>query len=85
MCISDIRKQSPFEELDYLRLKSILQRYLQPRNEIQGLLKTGALLRVKKGLYVFGHDAALGPYCKEHLANFIYGPSAILLEYVLSF
>lgn len=85
MHISDIRKQSPFEELDYLRLKSILQYYSQPRNKIRALLKTGALIRVKKGLYVFGHNAALGPYCNEHLANLIYGPSAISLEYALSF
>jgi predicted transcriptional regulator of viral defense system len=85
MHISEIRKQSPFEELDYLRLKSILRNYSQPRNKIQTLLRTEALIRVKKGIYVFGENVAWGPYCKEHLANLIYGPSAISLEYALSF
>lgn len=85
MHISEIRKLSHFEELEYLRLKNILKNYSQPRNKIQQLLKSGDLIRVKKGLYIFGEKAALGPYCKEHLANLIYGPSAISLEYALSF
>jgi predicted transcriptional regulator of viral defense system len=85
MHISEIRKQFPFEEISYLGLQSILQSYAQPRNKIRQFLKSGDLIRIKKGLYVFGPRAALGPYCKEHLANIIYGPSAISLEYALSF
>ncbi len=48
-------------------------------------MKKEAIVRVKKGLYVFGPELAREPYCKETLANLIYGPSYISLEYALSF
>lgn len=85
MHIQDIRLQSPAEEIDYLFLKDILKGYAQPRNKIRYLLQSKSLIRVKKGLYVFGPTAARGPYCKEVLANQIYGPSAISLEYALGY
>jgi predicted transcriptional regulator of viral defense system len=85
MHIQDIRAKTPREEIDYLFLKDCLKEYAQPRNKIQALLKSKGLIRVKKGLYVFGYKAARGPYSKEVLANLIYGPSAISLEYALSF
>ena len=85
MHIQDIRNRALFEEVDYLFLKDTLKDYAQPRNKIQQLLKSKGLIRVKKGLYVFGPTAARSPYCKEVLANLIYGPSAISLEYALSF
>jgi predicted transcriptional regulator of viral defense system len=40
---------------------------------------------VKKGLYVFGPQAKRGLYSREVLANLIYGPSYISLEYALAF
>ncbi len=85
MHIQEIRNQAPFEEIDYLFLNGTLKSYAQPRNKIQSFLKAQDLIRVKKGLYVFGAKVARLPYCKELLANLIYGPSAISLEYALSF
>jgi predicted transcriptional regulator of viral defense system len=64
---------------------ALLHEYAVPRAKISDLLRKGALIRVKKGLYIFGDNFRQGPYCKEHLANLIYGPSAISLEYALSF
>ncbi len=85
MHIQEIRSKAPFEEIDYVFLKSVLKEYAQPRNKIQSLLKSKDLIRIKKGLYVFGPKAKRIPYCKESLANLIYGPSAISLEYALGF
>lgn len=85
MHIQEIRNQAPFEEIDYLFLNGTLKGYAQPRNKIRSLLQTKNLIRVKKGLYVFGAKVARIPYCKELLANLIYGPSALSLEYALSF
>lgn len=85
MHIQDIRSKATFEEIDYVFLKDVLKPYSQPRNKIRALLKSNDLIRVKKGLYVFGPTGQRGPYCQEHLANLIYGPSAISLEYALSF
>ncbi len=80
-----IRKASLIEEIDYNFLKSVLGNYKQPRVKINELLKHGKLIRVKKGLYVFGKQLANQPYSKETLANLIYGPSYISLEYALAF
>lgn len=85
MNIHQIRRLCPFEEVGYLKLMQLLQNYAQPRNKIQSFLKTKGLIRVKKGLYVFGEKAAIEPYSKEHLANLIFGPSAISFEYALNF
>lgn len=85
MHIHQIRKHSLFEECDHVFLKNQLKAYAQPRQKIQQFLKKGDLVRVKKGLYVFGESARQDLYCLEHLANLIYGPSVISLEYALSF
>jgi predicted transcriptional regulator of viral defense system len=85
MQVNQIRKSAVSEEIDYLFLQDKLKEYAYPRDKITSLLNSKALIRVKKGLYVFGEDLAKEPYCKETLANLIYGPSAISLEYALSF
>ncbi len=85
MNIYDLRKLANKEEIDYPFLLSALKRYHQPRNKIQAFLKAGDLIRIKKGLYIFGERAREVLYSKEILANLIYGPSAISLEYALSY
>jgi predicted transcriptional regulator of viral defense system len=62
-----------------------LSDYKNPRVKINDLIKRRHVIRVKKGLYVFGPDIAQRSYCKESLANLIFGPSYITLEYALSF
>lgn len=85
MHIQELRAQTPFEEVDYVFLMDRLKEYAQPRQKIRVWLQNKMLLRVKKGIYVFGQSSSRGPYCLEHLANIIYGPSIISLEYALSF
>lgn len=85
MKIAQLRKLIGREEVDYPLLLSALSNYTHPRDKITNWLKTGELIRVKKGLYVFGKEAALTTFSKELLANLIYGPSAISLNYALSF
>lgn len=84
MRIDQLRNSVINEELDYVMLMSLLSGYANPRDKISRLLQSGDLIRVKKGLYVFGPDAARKPYSIETLANQMYGPSAISLEYALS-
>lgn len=85
MNILKLRKFLGREEIDYQFLLSALSEYASPRDKISSLLKSGELIRVKKGLYIFGKEAALAPYSPEVLANLIYGPSALSLSYALSF
>lgn len=83
--IQELRRQIPFEEFDYQSLMYSLRRYRQPRAKISALLADGAIVRVKKGLYVFGADYRRRPFSRELLANLIYGPSYISLDYALSY
>ncbi|MBA2653494.1 MAG: hypothetical protein H0U71_00305 [Gammaproteobacteria bacterium] len=85
MIIDQIRKAAVNEEIDYLFLTSFLKNYSNPRDKITHLLKTKALIRIKKGLYIFGERYAKKPFITETLANLIYGPSYISLEYALAF
>lgn len=72
-------------ELDYPFLIHHLQDYAKPRDKITRLLKNGDLIRVKKGLYVLGESYRRQLVSLEVLANLIYGPSYLSLEYALSF
>lgn len=83
--IFQLRKSIPQEEFDYLTLTSALSPYAAVRQKINELLKAGVIIRVKKGLYVFGPEYNQAPVVKESLANMIYGPSCISLEYALAY
>jgi predicted transcriptional regulator of viral defense system len=83
--IEQIRRQIPQEEFDYQMLLYCLKDYERPRDKIRALLKSHVIIRVKKGLYVFGPDYSRGPFSRELLANLIYGPSYVSLDYALSY
>jgi hypothetical protein len=80
-----LRRAIPAEEFDYNLLCGALSSYSAPRQKIHDLLAAGVIVRIKKGLYVFGPRYNLAPVCKEVLANLIYGPSYISLEYALAY
>lgn len=48
-------------------------------------MRKGVIIRVKKGIYIFGEDYRRKPFSREILANLIYGPSYISLEYALHY
>lgn len=80
----DIREQVRLDWLDYQQLVAILRPYAKPRDRITALLADGSLVRVRKGLYVFGERYRREPLIREALANLIYGPSYVSLDYALS-
>ena len=65
-------------------LRDALSGYSRPRARTTLLLRNGSIVRVKKGLYVFGKEERRKPLCPELLANLIYGPSCVSLEYALA-
>lgn len=81
----ELRRHIPFEEFDYQNLLDSLRSYAHPRKKISSLLRKGEIIRVKKGLYIFGEQHRRAPYCRELLANLIYGPSCVSLEYALHY
>ena len=83
--MESIRKHISNEEFDYQTLLHSLGQYSRPRDKISDLLRKGVIIRVKKGIYIFGKDFRRRPFSREMLANLIYGPSYISLEYALHY
>jgi hypothetical protein len=77
--------RAPSEELDYGFVMDCLKAYKNPRVKLNHLLKIKALIRVKKGIYIFGKNFARRPFSSEVLANKIYGPSCISLEWACQY
>ena len=72
-------------EFDYQTLLDVLKDYARPRDKISDLLKKGVIVRVKKGLYVFGDDYRDKPFSRELLANLVFGPSYLSLDWALQY
>jgi hypothetical protein len=81
----DVRNRIPAEIFDYQTLIDALKALSSPRDKITDMLKQGIIIRVKKGLYVFGDKYRKHSYSKELLANLVYGPSYVSLDYALAY
>lgn len=82
--IEQIRNTIEGEIFDYSQLMFALSNYRKPRDTVSVLLKRGHIIRVRKGLYVFGPVFRRTPLAMEPLANLVYGPSAISIDYALA-
>ncbi len=80
----DLRASVPYEEFDYQVLMDALRGYKKPRDKITQLLAKQEIIRIKKGLYVFGKPWQQQTISLEILGNLIYGPSYISREYALA-
>jgi hypothetical protein len=61
-------------------LQSVLSGYKNPNDKIKRMVKGGEIIRIKQALYVLsGRNAS-----KALLANVLYGPSYLSLDYALS-
>lgn len=83
--ITRIRREITREVFDYQVLTDALSGYSKPRDKITKLLAGGAIVRIKKGLYCFGEGLRREPISREQVANLIYGPSYVSLDYALSY
>lgn len=83
--MEELRSKITGEEFDYQALLDGLREYDRPRDKITTLLRQGAIVRVKKGIYVFGERYRRRPFSTEILANMICGPSYISLDYALHY
>lgn len=81
--IDIIQRRAIGNELDYSFIMDCLKEYASPRTKLTQLLKSGDLIRIKKGLYLLGNRYKKHFYSYELLANIIYGPSYVSLEKAL--
>jgi hypothetical protein len=82
---AEIRLRLGREVFDYQQLTACLAHLSKPRDRIAKLLAKGDIVRIRKGLYAFGRLYRREPLSREVLANLIYGPSYISLDYALSY
>jgi hypothetical protein len=80
----DLRRAVEGEIFDYQMLMHHLREYKKARDKVTLLLKNNSIIRIKKGLYIFGPVYQRSSVPQELLANIIYGPSYVSLEYALS-
>lgn len=83
--VGHLRQKIGGEVFDYQILLDALAGYRKPRDRITRLLAGEAIVRVKKGLYCFGEAFRREPLSREYLANLIYGPSYVSVDYALSY
>jgi len=83
--IEELRRRISGEEFDYQALLGGLREYDRPRDKITDLLRQGGIIRVKKGIYVFGERYRRRPFSRELLANMVCGPSYVSLETALHY
>jgi hypothetical protein len=80
-----IKNKIQHSEFDYIALTGALSGYANPRNQISKLIRNGAIIRVKKGIYVFGPTVGAAPFSHAILAHWIYGPSYLSCETALAY
>lgn len=68
--------------LDYIYLMDSLKDYASPKSKLTQMIKSGEVIKVKRGLYLPGDDSR---YSQKTLANKLYGPSYLSFEYALSY
>lgn len=80
-----LRKEIERDVFDYNQLMSALSAYNKPRDVVTTLLRQEKIFRIRKGLYCFNEFWEKQPVSHEAIANLVYGPSAISLDYALSY
>lgn len=83
--IEKIRFKIEGEVFDYIQLMDALKDYKKPRDIVSALLKKSSIIRIRKGLYIFGEFWKRKSISKEVLSGLVYGPSVISLDFALAY
>lgn len=65
-------------------LDEVLSGYRRPNDKVSDWLREGALQPLKRGLYLAGPALRSSPVCLPLLANHLYGPSYLSLDFALA-
>ena len=66
-------------------LNNVFSDYKAPKMKIQGMVRNGSIIRIKKDLYVVSPEISGKPLSPELIANHLYGPSYVSLHYALHY
>lgn len=78
------RRETVSEVFDYQALSHFLRDLKKPRDRISSLVSEGKVVRLKRGLYIFGENWRRRPLSLEIVSNLLYGPSCVSFEYALT-
>ena len=81
--VENMKRLQP--EVDYQALMAQMPDQSHPRRKLKELQSKGCLIRLKKGFYVFTRDFIGRDYSDGIVANLLYGPSYLSLEYAMAF
>lgn len=81
----EILKQFGAVPISSAVLKSVLTDYKSVNTKIYALEKEGALIRLKKGLYIVSPKISAKTIDPELIANHLYGPSYVSMERALRY
>lgn len=84
MNFESFRREIKSDVFDYQIFASYFKNIKKSRDKIASLVKQGKVIRIKKGLYIFGESWRNTPLCLETIANLIYGPSCVSFEHALT-
>lgn len=84
MDFESFRQSITTEIFDYQYIAYYLRNLKKPKDKIAALVAEGKIIRVKRGLYVFGENWRRAPISLEIAANVLYGPSCVSFEYALN-
>ena len=78
-----LKFETPY--IDMQALRALLRDYQNPKDCIWRLVKKGDLIRLKNGFFLIRDQIQQDPIPFEQVANLLYGPSYLSLEYAMSF
>ncbi len=83
--IQNLRDRIGQDIFDYQMLMNALKEYASPKDKVTSLLKSGEIIQLRRGLYIFNQTFRTKPLSREIIANMLYGPSYITFEYALGY
>jgi len=83
--LQNLRDRIGQDIFDYQMLMNALKEYASPKDKITSLLKSGEIIQLRRGLYIFNQTFRTKPLSREIIANMLYGPSYISFEYALGY
>ena len=78
-------KQFGVVPVDVGVLETIFDSYKHPQKKITSLEQKGSLIRLKRGLYVVSPTVSEQLLSVELIANHLYGPSYVSMQYALRY
>lgn len=85
--MSNIRQFEAYSSVpfNHSTLLSVFKKYRRPNDKISRMLSSGEIIPIKRGLYVLGDAFRTEEISQPLIANLLYGPSYVSLDFALAY